>query len=76
MINETMVTTNVELNGYKIVESLGIVRGRTVRSRSIAGNLAGGVQSLFGGKLSIYVQLCEKAEVLPYGTSVRAEKIL
>ncbi len=61
MIEQTMVTTNIELNGYKVIESLGVVRGITVRSRSIAGNFAGGVQSLFGGKLSIYVDLCEKA---------------
>lgn len=61
MIDQTMVTTNIELNGYKVTESLGVVRGITVRSRSIAGNFAGGVQSLFGGKLSIYVDLCEKA---------------
>lgn len=56
-----MLTINIELNGYKVIESLGVVRGITVRSRSIAGNFAGGVQSLFGGKLSIYVDLCEKA---------------
>jgi len=66
MIDERMVTTNIELNGYKIVETLGIVRGITVRSRSIAGNFAGGVQSLFGGKLSIYVSLCEKAREEAY----------
>ena len=41
MIDERMVTTNIELNGYKITETLGIVRGITVRSRSIAGNFAG-----------------------------------
>ncbi len=61
MIDQTMVSTNIELSGYKITESLGVVRGITVRSRSVAGNIAGGVQSLFGGKLSIYVDLCEKA---------------
>jgi uncharacterized protein YbjQ (UPF0145 family) len=66
MIAEQMVTTNIELNGYKITETLGIVRGITVRSRSIAGNFAGGVQSLFGGKLSIYVNLCEKAREEAY----------
>jgi uncharacterized protein YbjQ (UPF0145 family) len=66
MIEQSMVTTNIELNGYKIVESLGVVRGITVRSRSIAGNIAGGVQSLFGGKLSIYVDLCEKAREEAY----------
>ena len=61
MIDETMVTTNIELNGYKVTQTLGVVRGITVRSRGLGGNMAGGLQSLFGGKLSIYVELCEKA---------------
>jgi uncharacterized protein YbjQ (UPF0145 family) len=61
MIDQAMVTTNIELDGYKIVESLGVIRGITVRSRSVVGNIAGGLQSLFGGKLSIYVNLCETA---------------
>jgi len=60
MIDQSMVTTNVELNGYRITKSLGVVRGITVRSRSIFGNIAGGFQTLVGGKISIYVQLCEK----------------
>jgi uncharacterized protein YbjQ (UPF0145 family) len=60
MIEQSMVTTNIELNGYKVVQNLGVVRGITVRSRSILGNIAGGVQTLFGGKISIYVELCEK----------------
>lgn len=60
MIDSSMVTTNIELNGYKIVQSLGVVRGITVRSRSIFGNIAGGLQTLVGGKISIYAELCEK----------------
>ena len=60
MIDPTMVTTNIELSGYKVVRSLGIVRGITVRSRSIFGNIAGGFQTLVGGKISIYQELCEK----------------
>jgi len=60
MIDPTMVTTNIELTGYRITKSLGIVRGITVRSRSLFGNIAGGVQTLFGGKISIYQELCEK----------------
>lgn len=60
MIDPTMVTTNIELNGYKVTKSLGVVRGITVRSRSIFGNIAGVFQTLFGGKISIYTQLCEK----------------
>ncbi len=60
MIDQNMVTTNIELNGYKVTRNLGVVRGITVRSRSLFGNIAGGLQSLVGGKLSIYVELCEK----------------
>ena len=60
MIDQSMVTTNIELAGYKVVKNLGVVRGITVRSRSIFGNIAGGLQTLVGGKISIYTQLCEK----------------
>lgn len=60
MIDPTMVTTNIELNGYRIIKSMGIVRGITVRSRSLFGNIAGGFQTLFGGRISIYQELCEK----------------
>jgi len=60
MIDQKMVTTNIELQGYKVTQNLGVVRGITVRSRSLLGNIAGGFQTLFGGKISIYVELCEK----------------
>ena len=55
-----LITTSTHLEGYRITRHLGVVRGITVRSRSVLGNFAGGVQSLFGGKISIYVNLCEK----------------
>lgn len=60
MIDPTMVTTNIELSGYRIIKNLGIVRGITVRSRSLFGNIAGGFQTLFGGRISIYQELCER----------------
>jgi uncharacterized protein YbjQ (UPF0145 family) len=60
MIDQSMVTTNIELHGYRVTKNLGVVRGITVRSRSLLGNIAGGFQTLFGGKISIYVELCEK----------------
>lgn len=60
MIDSSMVTTNIELNGYRVTKSIGVVRGIIVRSRSLFGNIAGGFQTLFGGKISIYQQLCEK----------------
>jgi uncharacterized protein YbjQ (UPF0145 family) len=61
MIDPGMITTSIELAGYKVTQNLGVVRGITVRSRSVLGNIAGGLQSLMGGRLSIYVELCEKS---------------
>ena len=56
-----IVTTANDIAGHKIVKYLGLVRGITVRSRSVVGNFAGGIQSLFGGKLSVFVTLAETA---------------
>jgi uncharacterized protein YbjQ (UPF0145 family) len=56
-----LVSTTNDLVGYRIVRHIGLVRGITVRSRSVLGNFAGGIQSIFGGKLSIYVNLAETA---------------
>ncbi|MBK7432501.1 MAG: YbjQ family protein [Chitinophagaceae bacterium] len=60
MVNQQLITTANHLEGYRIVSHLGLVRGITVRSRSLLGNIGGGFQALFGGKLSIYVELCER----------------
>ena len=60
-LNDAMVTTALELPGYRITRNLGMVRGITVRSRSIVGNFLGGLQSLFGGNITIYTELCEQA---------------
>ncbi|GAB2688118.1 YbjQ family protein [Mucilaginibacter koreensis] len=60
-MDRALITTSTGLEGYKIVKHLGVVRGITVRSRSVIGNFAGGIQSIFGGRLSIYVELCENA---------------
>src|SRR5258708_38253915 len=56
-----IVSTANEIAGQRIVRHVALVRGITVRSRSVVGNLAGGLQSLFGGKLSVYVDLAETA---------------
>ena len=60
MVDQQLITTSNQLEGYRITKHLGLVRGITVRSRSLFGNIAGGVQTLFGGKISIYIELCEK----------------
>ena len=56
-----MITTSTTLEGYKVVRQLGLVRGITVRSRSILGNMAGGFMTIFGGRSAIYTELCENA---------------
>ena len=55
-----MVTTAFELPDHKIVRTLGVVRGITVRSRSIVGNIGVGFQVLFGGNISLLQELCEQ----------------
>jgi uncharacterized protein YbjQ (UPF0145 family) len=55
-----MVTTALELPGYKITKNLGVSRGIVVRSRSLVGNIGAGIQTLFGGNISLYSELCEK----------------
>jgi len=58
-MDTNLVTTSTGLEGYRITKHLGVVRGITVRSRSVVGNIAGGFLAFFGGKNSIYIQLCE-----------------
>lgn len=60
-LSPQMVTTGFEFSGYRIVKYLGVVRGITVRSRSVLGNMVGGIQAVFGGNITIYTELCEHA---------------
>ena len=62
----SMVTTAQSLPGYTITRNLGVVRGITVRSRSIVGNFFGSLQTLFGGNITIYTNLCERARSETY----------
>lgn len=61
MMTPNMVTTAFELDGYRIKRNLGIVRGITVRSRSILGTLGGTLNTIVGGNISAFTNLCEKA---------------
>jgi uncharacterized protein YbjQ (UPF0145 family) len=56
-----LTTTTFEITGYRVVKSHGVVRGIIVRSRSIIGNIGAGFQSLFGGNITLYTELCERA---------------
>lgn len=53
-------STTFEIHGQKVVRTLGIVRGITVRSRSIFGTIGAGFQTLAGGNISLFTELCEK----------------
>jgi uncharacterized protein YbjQ (UPF0145 family) len=60
-MDHAMTTTAFELPDYTIRKNFGLVRGLTVRSRSIVGNIGAGIQSLFGGNITLYTDLCEQA---------------
>lgn len=59
-VDASMVTTALELPGYRIVRNMGIVRGIIVRSRSILGNLGATLQTIVGGNITLLTNLCEK----------------
>jgi uncharacterized protein YbjQ (UPF0145 family) len=60
-MDSAWVTTAFGFEGFKIVRNLGVIRGITERSRSVVGNMVGGLQTIFGGNISIYTELCEHA---------------
>lgn len=61
-----IVTTTNDLVGYRVTEHLGLVRGVTVRSRSVIGNVGAAVQSIFGGNITIFTKLAEQARQEAY----------
>ena len=60
MVAHNMVTTQFELGGYRVTRTLGVVRGITVRSRSIFGTIGAGLQTIVGGNITLLTNLCEK----------------
>ncbi len=60
VVLHTMVTTQFELDGFRVVRTLGVVRGIVVRSRSIFGTIGASLQTILGGNISLFTQLCEK----------------
>ena len=60
-IDPRLITTTFEVAGYRIVENRGVVRGIVVRSRSIVGTIGASLQTLFGGNITLYTELCESA---------------
>jgi len=70
LINSSLVTGTFELPGYRIVRNCGIVRGIVVRSRSLLGNFAAGLQTIVGGNITVLTELCEKTREEAYDLMV------
>lgn len=65
-IDSQFVTTAFEFPGYQVVRSLGVARGIVVRSRSIVGNIGASIQTIFGGNITLYEEMCERARADAY----------
>jgi uncharacterized protein YbjQ (UPF0145 family) len=65
-VDPAWVTTAFDLPGCRVVRNLGLVRGIVVRSRSLIGNINAGLQTLFGGNITVYTELCERARADAY----------
>ena len=59
-VSHAMTTTTFTLEGFRIVRTMGLVRGIIVRSRSVVGNFVAGLQTIVGGNISMYTELCEQ----------------
>ena len=70
-VDPAMVTSALELPGYRIVRNYGIVRGIVVRSRSVIGNLGAALQTIIGGNITILTNLCEKTREDAYELMIR-----
>jgi uncharacterized protein YbjQ (UPF0145 family) len=65
-IDPGFVTTALDLPGYRVVRGVGVVRGLVVRSRSIVGSIGASLQTLLGGNITLYTELCERARADAY----------
>lgn len=70
-MKKEMSTTAFTLDGYKIIRNFGLVRGITVRSRSIFGTIGGTLQTLIGGNITLFTELCEKTRVEAFEMMLR-----
>lgn len=81
-VQPQFVTTAFDIDGYEIVRNLGVVRGITVRSRSVFGTIGAGLQTLVGGNITILSELCEKTRIeafqlmIQHGSEIGANAII
>jgi uncharacterized protein YbjQ (UPF0145 family) len=71
LVAHTMVTTQFELDGYRVVRTLGVVRGIVVRSRSIVGTIGASLQTILGGNITLLTNLCEKTRAEAFDLMLR-----
>jgi uncharacterized protein YbjQ (UPF0145 family) len=71
MVLHTMVTTQFELDGFRVVKTLGVVRGIVVRSRSILGTIGASLQTIMGGNITLLTNLCEKTRAEAFDLMLR-----
>lgn len=77
-----MTSTTFDLEGYKVTKNLGVVRGIIVRSRSIFGTIGGSLQTIFGGNITLFTELCEKtredafAQMMQHAEDIGANAII
>jgi uncharacterized protein YbjQ (UPF0145 family) len=82
VIDHAMTTTAFTLDGYRIARTLGVVRGVTVRSRSVFGTIGASLQTLVGGDITLFSELCEKtraeafAQMLQHAAAVGANGVI
>ena len=69
-IDPAFVTNALELPGFRVVRGVGVVRGLVVRSRSVVGSIGASLQTLLGGNITLYTELCERARADAYGLMI------
>jgi uncharacterized protein YbjQ (UPF0145 family) len=75
-MDHNLVTTAFTIDGFRIKQNLGVVRGIVVRSRSIFGTVGAGLQTLFGGNITLFTELCERTRKESYKLMIKhAEQI-
>jgi uncharacterized protein YbjQ (UPF0145 family) len=81
-MNAAMTTTSFTLDGFRVTKSLGVVRGITVRSRSIVGTIGGALQTIVGGNITLFEELCERtradafARMIQHAEAVGANAVI
>jgi uncharacterized protein YbjQ (UPF0145 family) len=76
LIERHLVSTTLEIPSYRIEGSLGVVRGIVVRSRSVLGSIGASLQTIFGGNITVYTSLCERARRDAYDRMVTEAEAL